>query len=92
MRKITRAGLRTEQIEYMNLREYNDDDDGGTVIDRKLISSNNIKSNSRLKHGATVTAATAAVVVVFAFAVAVLRAFELFKRSFYFMIDRVTQN
>ena len=29
-------------IEYMNLKEYNDDDDGGTVIDRKLIILNNI--------------------------------------------------
>ena len=42
MRKITRAGLRTQIIEYVNLKEYKDDDDGGTVIDRKLIILNNI--------------------------------------------------
>ena len=40
-----------------------------------------------MNHGATAADATAAILVVFAFAVAVLRAFELFERSFYFMID-----
>ena len=93
MRKITRAGLRTQLVEYVNLKEYNDDDDDGTVIDRKLIISNNINTNSRFNHGATATAATAAdataiIVVVFALAVAVLRTFKLFEQSFYFMIDR----
>ena len=72
----------------MNLKEYNDDDDGGTVIDRKLNFFININTNSRFNHGATATTATAAVVVVFAFAVPVLRAFELFEQSIYFMIDR----
>ena len=80
MSGITRAGLRTQQ------KNINDDDDG-TVIDRKLIISNNININSRFNHGATAADATAAILVVFAFAVAVLRAFELFERSFYFMID-----
>ena len=66
----------------------NDDDDGGTVIDRKLIIFNNINTNSRFNNGATDADATAAIAVILPLTVAVLRAFELFKRSFYFMIDR----
>ena len=75
MRKITRAGLRTQIIEYVNLKEYNDDDNGGTVIDRKLIIFNNINTNSRFNYGATAAVATTAAIVVFYLAVAVLRAF-----------------
>ena len=56
-----------------------DDDDGGTVIDRKLIIFNNINTNSRFNYGAAAAAATAAAtaafVVVFAPVVAVLCAF-----------------
>ena len=58
-----------------NSKEYNDDNDGGTVIDRKLIISNNINTNSRFKHGATAADAIAAIFVIIALAVAVLRAF-----------------
>ena len=61
--------------EYVNLEEYNDDDDGGTVIDRKFIIFNNINTNSGFNYGATTADATTTVVVVFDLAVAVLRAF-----------------
>ena len=44
-----------------------------TVIDRKLIIFNNNDTNSRFNHGATDADATDAIVVIFAFTVAVLR-------------------
>ena len=75
VRKITRAGLRTQLVEYMKKKKIIDNGDDGTVIDRKLIISNNITTNSRFNHDATTTDATAAIVVVFAIAIAVLRAF-----------------
>ena len=70
MWKITRAGLRTQQ------KNINDDDDG-TVIDRKLIIFNNITTNSRFNHSATDADATAAFAVIFPLAVVVLRAFMI---------------
>ena len=78
-------------VEYVNLKEYKDDDDGGTVIDRKLIIFNYIDTNSRFNHGATAADATAAIVVVFASAVAVLRAFTCVRTS-RSINDRATKN
>ena len=37
VRKITRAGLRTQLVEYTKKKKIIDDGDDGTVIDRKLI-------------------------------------------------------
>ena len=59
----------------VTLKEYNDDDDGGTVIDRKLIIFNNINTNSRFNHGAIAVDTTAAIVVIIPLAVAVFRDF-----------------
>ena len=72
----------------MWIKKNNDDDGCGTVIDRKLIIFNNINTNSRFNNGATDADTTAAIAIILPFTVAVLRAFELFERSFYFMIDR----
>ena len=58
-----------------NSKEYNDDNDGGTVIDRKLVMFNNINTHSKFNHGATAADAIAAIFVIIALAVAVLRAF-----------------
>ena len=53
-----------------------------------MIIFNNINTNSRFNNGATDADATAAIAVILPLTVAVLRAFELFERSSYFMIDR----
>ena len=71
----TRAGLHTQLVEYVKENKNDDDDDGGTVIDRKLIIFNNINTNIRFNYGAATADATAAIVVIFPLAVAVLRAF-----------------
>ena len=76
----------------MKKKKIIDDGDDGTVIDRKLNIFNNTDTNSRFNHGATAADATAAIVVIFPLAIAVLRVFELFQRSFYFMIDRAAKN
>ena len=57
------------------LKRIYDDDDGGTVIDRKLNIFNNTTTDSRCDCGATLADATTAFVVVFALVVSVLRAF-----------------
>ena len=53
-----------------------------------MIIFNNNDTNSRFNHGTTDADATAAITVTILLTVAVLRAFELFERYFYFMIDR----
>ena len=69
-------------VEY-EFKEYNDDDDGGTLIDRKLIIFNNMNTNSRFNYyGATAADANTAAVVVFALVVA-----EFYMRT-YRPIDR----
>ena len=75
MLNITRAGLCTQLIEYVKKKKVINDGDDGTVIDRKLIIFDNIDTNSRFNHGAIAADATAAIVVIFPLAVAVLRAF-----------------
>ena len=75
MLNITRAGLCTQLIEYVKKKKVINDGDDGTVIDRKLIIFDNIATNSRFNHGAIAADATAAIVVIFPLAVAVLRAF-----------------
>ena len=57
------------------LKRIYDDDNGGTVIDRKFIIFNNINTNNRFNYGAAAADATAAFVVIFPPVVAVLRAF-----------------
>ena len=51
-------GFTYSTVEYVNLKEYNDDDDGSTVTDKKFNIFNNINTNSRFNYGAIAADAT----------------------------------